>query len=166
MRPATRSRNPRRAPASGTGQRGATLFVALIMLVVFTLLAVSGVSTSMVSLRVVGNAQSQTEASAAAQLAIERVVDQVTNFQHTSTDLLPEQEIEVSIGGVSYTVAVTLQCLAAAPMPGYSASFAASAPAESYWDITATASAPSSSAPAVVHQGLRVTLSPGEVCPG
>jgi Tfp pilus assembly protein PilX len=146
-------------------QRGAVLFVALIMLVVFTLLAVSGVNSSVASLRVAGNTQSQTEVSAAAQLALEQVVDQVSNFQHPTDTPPPAQSISVSIAGLTYPVNVTLHCLGSAPVAGYSASFAASAPSESYWDIRASASDPRSGGSAVVHQGVKVTLSPGQLCP-
>src|SRR5712691_8061524 len=55
-------------------QRGATLVVALIMLVLLTLFAVSAMNTSMVNLKVVGNMQSRSEALAAAQQAIETVL--------------------------------------------------------------------------------------------
>jgi len=55
-------------------QRGATLVVALIMLVLLTLFAVSAMNTSIVNLKVVGNMQSRSEALAAAQQAIETVL--------------------------------------------------------------------------------------------
>ena len=146
-------------------QRGAVLFVALIVLVVFTLLAVSGVNSSIASLRVAGNAQSQAEVSAAAQLALERVVDDVTHFQHATDTPPPTQNLTVTIASLNYPVTVTLQCLGTAPVPGYSASFAAAAPSESYWDIRASATDPRSGGAAVVHQGVKVTLSPGQLCP-
>ena len=156
------SLHPMRSPHR---QRGAVLFVALIMLVVFTLIAVSGVSSSIAGLRVVGNVQSQTEVTAAAQLALEQVVDEVGNFQYPTDTPPPTQSVTVSIAGLSYPVTVTLHCLGSAPVAGYSASFAASAPSESYWDIRATASDPRSGGKTVVHQGVKVTLSPGQVCP-
>lgn len=55
-------------------QGGATLVIALIMLVVITLLAVSMLSTTNMNLRVVGNMQSRSEALHAAQQAIETVI--------------------------------------------------------------------------------------------
>lgn len=150
---------------SRTSQKGAVLLVALIMLVVFTLLAVSGVNSSMTSLRIAGNMQSQTEVAAAAQRALEQVLDQVSNFQYASDSVPPTQTLTISSAGLDYPVTVTLQCLGTRPVAGYSASFAASAPAESYWDVQASAQDPRSGATAVAHQGVRVTLSPGQVCP-
>jgi hypothetical protein len=55
-------------------QRGATLAIALIMLVVITLLAVSSLSTTSMNLKVVGNMQSRGEALHATQQAIETVI--------------------------------------------------------------------------------------------
>jgi len=55
-------------------QRGATLVVALIMLVWLTLFAVSAMNTSIVNLKVVGNMQERSGALAATQQAIETVI--------------------------------------------------------------------------------------------
>ena len=115
------------------------MFVALVMLVLFTLLAIAGVNSSMGSLRIAGNMQSQTEVGAAAQRALEQVLDQVANFQYASDSVPPDQTLTVSSAGVDFQVTVTLQCLGATPVPGYSAAFAASAPSESYWEVRASA---------------------------
>jgi len=55
-------------------QRGATLLVALIMLVLLTLFAVSALNTSTTNLKVVGNMQARTEALNAAQQTIDTVI--------------------------------------------------------------------------------------------
>jgi len=141
------------------------MLVALIMLVVFTLMALSGVNSSTASLRIAGNMQSQTEVGAVAQRALEQVLDQTANFQYVSDTPPPSQAITVSSGGIDYEVTVVLQCLGTRPVPGYSAAFAASAPRESFWDVRATALDPRSVATQAAHQGVRVTLSPGQVCP-
>jgi Tfp pilus assembly protein PilX len=60
--------------ASIRRQRGATLVVALILLVVITLLAVSALGTTTMQLKVVGNMQARNEALAAAQQAIEAAI--------------------------------------------------------------------------------------------
>jgi type IV pilus assembly protein PilX len=59
------------ALASGSRQRGAALVVGLILLVVLTILAVSGVFTSMMELRMARNTQSQERAFQAAEVAVE-----------------------------------------------------------------------------------------------
>jgi len=73
MKPAFDCRQPRR-------QRGATLLVALIMLVMLTLFAVSMIRSGNVGLKVVGNQQTQKLMEAAAQQAIEQVVSNLGNF--------------------------------------------------------------------------------------
>lgn len=55
-------------------QRGAVLLVALIMLVLLTLFAVSALNTSTTNLKMTGNMQARSEATNAAQDAIESVI--------------------------------------------------------------------------------------------
>jgi Tfp pilus assembly protein PilX len=55
-------------------QRGVTLIVALIMLVLITLMVVSAFTLSNTNLKSVGNMQFRNEAIAAANVAIERVI--------------------------------------------------------------------------------------------
>lgn len=57
-----------------TKQRGSTLLVGMIMLVLLTLLAVSAIESTTSSLQMVGNAQFREEATAAAQKAIEKTI--------------------------------------------------------------------------------------------
>ena len=59
--------------ASGR-QQGAALVVGLVLLVVLTILAVSGVFTATMELRMVRNAQSQERAFQAAEVAIENAL--------------------------------------------------------------------------------------------
>ena len=55
-------------------QRGATLVIGMIMLVLITLFVIAAVNMSTINLRVMGNTQARNEAIAAAQQAIEQVV--------------------------------------------------------------------------------------------
>jgi type IV pilus assembly protein PilX len=55
----------------GARQQGAALVIGLILLLVLTILAVSGVITSTLELRMVGNTQLQERAFQAAEVAIE-----------------------------------------------------------------------------------------------
>ena len=82
---------------SPTNQKGAVLLVALIMLVVFTLLALSGVNSSTASLRIAGSMQAQTEVGAVAQRALEQVLDQASNFQYASDSPPPSQVVTISV---------------------------------------------------------------------
>ena len=67
----------------GTDQRGAALVIGLILLLVLTILAVSGVVTSTFELRMVANQQQQERAFQAAEVAVERAL--TTNIASTST---------------------------------------------------------------------------------
>ncbi len=81
-------------------QRGVTLIVGLVMLVIITLLVASAFTLSSTNLKAVGNMQFRDEATAAANVAIERVVSHdftVTPAASTET---------VNIGGAAYTVNV------------------------------------------------------------
>ncbi|MBI5658208.1 MAG: pilus assembly protein [Nitrosomonadales bacterium] len=59
-------------------QRGATLVVGLVMLVVLTLLVLSAIRSGNVNMRIVGNMQAQEETANASVQAIEEVIS--TNF--------------------------------------------------------------------------------------
>lgn len=62
-------------PAPSHAQRGATLVVGLIMLVLITLMVTSAFTLSSTNLKSVGNMQFRNEALAAADVAIERVLN-------------------------------------------------------------------------------------------
>ncbi|HUP93851.1 MAG TPA: PilX N-terminal domain-containing pilus assembly protein [Burkholderiales bacterium] len=59
-------------------QRGATLFIGLVMLVVLTLFALSAFQTSSTNLKTVGNMQAREEAQNAAQQVIDTVISSST----------------------------------------------------------------------------------------
>jgi len=86
------------------GQKGSTLLTALVMLVVLTLLVISAMNSSTVNLRIAGNMQIKEEAIAAAQQATEQIV----SYNFTSpTYVAPSSGIPVTIGGTTYSVAVS-----------------------------------------------------------
>ena len=135
-------------------QSGATLITALIMLIVLTLLVVSGIRSSNTNLRIVGNMQMQEEAVAAAQQAIERVLS-------SSVFELPTPSAQ-TVG--SYTVTFgPLTCLSFRQtvktdpnLPDICKGSAGLASCYwTTWDITATAVDASTGAKAEIHQGVR-----------
>lgn len=84
-------------------QQGATLFVALIMLVVLTLFAVTAINLSNTNLRIAGNMQAIAEAEAAAQQAIEQVVS--NNF--TANPVAQNIPIDINNDGTAdYTASI------------------------------------------------------------
>ena len=85
-------------------QSGATLITALIMLIVLTLLVVSGIRASNTNLRIAGNMQMQEETVAAAQQAIEGVISNTT-FTTSSAILTIPIDIDNN-GTTDYTATV------------------------------------------------------------
>lgn len=83
-------------------QRGATLIVSLIMLVLITLLAVSSFSLGKGNVQIVGNMQQRGQAFAAAQQA---VATTISSTQFTAT---PANAIPAPCGGVANTVCVSV----------------------------------------------------------
>ena len=61
-------------------QSGATLFVALVFLLIMTLFAISSINLSTVNLRIIGNMQIVKQMEAAAQDGIEQVISNPNNF--------------------------------------------------------------------------------------
>lgn len=83
-------------------QRGATLIVSLIMLLLITLLAVSSFTLGKGNLQIVGNMQQRTQAFAAAQQA---VATTISTTQFTAT---PANAIAVPCNGVANTVCASV----------------------------------------------------------
>lgn len=86
-------------------QRGITLIVSLIMLVVLTLLVVAAMRFGNMNLKIAGNVQAEAEASSAAQMAVEQVLEEVA--LGTKIDDVVTHSRSVSTGAVTYTVVVT-----------------------------------------------------------
>jgi hypothetical protein len=147
-------------------QRGTTLLISLIFLVILTLFAVSGMNTGVINLRTANNAQLMLEAEYAAQQQIEGVLNAVTPF--VATTLAAATVTNVDVNGDGYTdFVVTTQppvCLSIVPAPGYSYEFAASAPKDTVWQISATAADSTFGATATMRQGVKVRLPVTATC--
>jgi len=99
-------------------QRGATLIVSLIMLLLITLLAISSFTLGKGNLQIVGNMQQRQQAFAAAQAAVATVISS-TRFTTMPTDAVPNPCnamanttcVDVNGDGVpDVNVAVTAAC--------------------------------------------------------
>jgi len=145
-------------------QRGSTLLVALIMLVLMTLIAISAMNATTGSVQIVGNAQFREEANAAGQQAIENVISTST-FKTTAP---AAQTVDVNGDGVTdYTVAFTPapSCISYTNIEDPEAGtmlFDGRAKCMGnlcywvVWDVTAVVTdAHGSGATATVHQGVR-----------
>ena len=97
-------------------QRGISLVVGLIMLIVLTMLVVSAVRFSSTNLRIAGNMQVQTEAAAAAQQGIEKVL----SSDFTAAPTAVTVDVDLNNDGVKdYTVTIpTPVCNSSQPLTG------------------------------------------------
>lgn len=95
----------------GQAQRGSTLLMGLIMLVLLTLMGLAAVNSATSNLKVVGNMQFQQEALGAAQSAINRVLSKGSYFSDPAT--APTSDT-VDVNGdavVDYTIALAQPCI-------------------------------------------------------
>jgi Tfp pilus assembly protein PilX len=145
-------------------QRGISLVMSLIMLVVLTMIAISATYSTSSSIRIVGNMQMQDEALTAAQAAIDKKLSSLNTF---TTPASADIEIDVNRDGATdYTVTVAAPvCMSSKPKSGYSATMASSAPQQTTWDMSATVVNTSTGARVQVNQGVRIDMLPYQGCP-
>jgi Tfp pilus assembly protein PilX len=170
-----------------SGQRGVTLIIGMIMLVLITLIVVNAFTLGSSDLKSVGNTQVRAEATAAANQAIEQLIS--TTF----TTALGAQTFSVDInkdGTNDYSVAIaTPTCLKSKVANTCSATDCGADPncasscqggscgtivtascgySLTDWDIQATVTDVASGASVVVREGVRVpllTTTATSVCP-
>ena len=175
-------------------QRGATLLVALIMLVLLTLFAVSALNTSTTNMKVIGNMQTRTEALNAAQWAIEKV----TSVDFTIDPPGPQPStwpVDINNDGTTdYNVVVAKPtCISIVPIKTIQLDVMKSSDAGCFgssavtsggivpvggpgaggnslclnrqWDVQAGVTDPLTGAQVTVHQGVSVRVEIGKACP-
>lgn len=174
-------------------QKGMTLVITLIMLVVLTLLVVSAIRFGNMNLQIAGNMQTRSEAVAATQVAIERVVEQIKAAPNI--DAIPASTsttLPVSTGGTAYKVSwskpvceltkpitnADLDPSKAADMPCFESAdgdksitasgattTSLSACNDQQWRVQASVSDPSTGVNVTSAQGLAVRVSAQVKCP-
>lgn len=103
-------------PATGRGasrrnQRGTTLLIGLIMLVLLTLIGLQSINSATSNLKVVGNMQHQQEALGAAQASINMVLSKGSYFSDPSTAPTSDSVDVTGDGTADYTVALAQPCI-------------------------------------------------------
>lgn len=149
-----------------SAQRGATLIIALIMLLLITVMVSSAFTLSGVSLTAVGNMQLRSEAIAAANSAIEQVVSSAANFSTPAASSYTIGSDTVSVAAPVCVRAVDVKSDSTGdPNPGLlldagagSGSGAASGYQDTYWNIAATVDNTATGAKVIVNQGVKITL--------
>lgn len=160
-------------------QRGVTLIIGLIMLVLITLMVVSAFTLSGSNLKSVGNMQFRNEAIAAANVAIERVIS--TDFTTAPADSSSAVDID-NDGTIDYNIDVlSPTCIKSKPIytlpntdPDYvTCKTSGGTPLcyDTVWDISATvrttdAAAAATGAVATTRQGIskRVNITGASSC--
>lgn len=176
-------------------QRGATLIVSLIMLMLITLLAISSFTLGKGNLQIVGNMQQRQQALAAAQAAVATVISSI-RFTTSPTNAIPvpcqgnnTTCVDVNGDGVTdVNVAVTVACDSIQPIPVTALDFTNpndagcllgasqdtgvagasnnnSMCSNSVWDVQASATDAVSGANSVIDQGVAVRVAASAVCP-
>lgn len=172
-------------------QRGATLTIAMIMLVLLTLFVLAAINMSNINLLIMGNEQVRNEAIAAAQQGIEQVVS--TNFPAAPP---APQTITVDVNGAGATAStynvnvptpvcqnsvpiklVELDASSALDQPCFGSAASGSAGvsgaggtgdsfcASTQWDVNATATDNSGAkATVTLHQGIGQHVPIGTTC--
>jgi hypothetical protein len=148
-------------------QRGISLVIGMIMLVLLTLLVISAINSSSINLRITGNMQAQDEARAVAQQAIEKFVSSYANFFPVPQSY-PNVDYDINNDSTfDYKVSVSAPVCKGAShqIPGRSIDCQNGVKSGLYcwdtlWEITATASDTKTGVTQAVTQGVAVTFSP------
>lgn len=149
--------------SSRKAQRGATLVVGLIMLVLLTLVMTSAYMLSSGNLKAVGNMQFRDEAIAATNAAIEQIISSDFTTLPVSSTILVDIDQD---GTDDYSVAVqTPVCVQAVPISGGVANLSgvtsgvpSSTDYNSVWDIEARVNSTTTGAAVIIRQGVRKRL--------
>ena len=167
-----------RIRSSAHAQRGATLFVGLIILALLTLHAIGALHTGTTQLRIVGNVQDRRLAEAAAETALGALVASPSFAADPIAAAAGNRLVDVDGDGrADFEVTLTVQCrgtrvLAAAALDplldadsaclGSSTLGAGSLCAQTQWDVQAVAAVPSTGPQtgvrSEIHQGIAIRI--------
>ena len=149
-------------------QRGATLLVSLIMLVVLTLFAVTGFNLSGVNLKIVGNFQQQKFSESMVRQALEQIVSTVTIFTAPAAVCLPSG---AAPSGTPLACAASTDVLIDKPRcnytvtaKGYTKKIGELSPEDTNWEVRASYTDSATKATAAMVQGVAVRMLAGN-CP-
>ena len=145
-------------------QQGATLVIALIMLVMITLFAVTMVRLSNTSMQVVGNMQTQRSLEASAQYAIENKIntidffnDAVDSVNQFATATYVDERPTGSLANVRIQRPV---CVAQKEATGYSLGSPLT-PQDNVFEVTATSTDSVTGASVQLVQGFKIRMTAG-----
>lgn len=146
-------------------QRGISLVIGLILLVLITLVVTSAFMLSSTNLKAVGNMQYRDEAIAAANAAIEQVISSDAIFLNPVAQAVVVGDYTVQVAAPVCLYAVDVNTATSNdPNPNILIEGAGGggggggAFQDTYWDIAATVDDGLTGAAVVAHQGIKITL--------
>lgn len=151
-------------------QAGSTLIISMIMLVLLTLFVLSAINSGTLNMRIAGNTQSQDEARAAGQQAIEQFVSSYANFYPVAASA-PSTNYNMNGDTTNpYAVSVSTPVCKSArqQIPPRTTACANGVKSGVYcwdtlWEVTAVSSDTRSGASQTVVQGVAITFPPAFV---
>ena len=164
-------------------QRGMTLLISLIMLVVLTLFAITAIRTGNIGFKIVGNQQAQKLMEAAAQQAIEQAISNLASFD-VQTVVSPSaaatavQRVCVNATAGDPPVAIPpatcasgtqvdvlpVRCISSQKV-NFGSLTVSLAAFDNLWEIVATVTDTLTGAKATYHQGVNIRMLSNS-CPG
>ncbi len=127
-----------RAVTPPARERGAALFVGLVLLLVMTVFGVSGMSTATLELAMAGNVQAQQDAFQAAETGIDIAISG-GDFTTLAAVTLPS----ITVGDAEVIVETTFQQSTGVPDSAFSLGIGISSTVQAYhFDVVAVASGP------------------------
>ena len=170
-------------------ERGATLLISLIMLVVLTLFAVTAIRTGNIGFKIVGNQQAQKLMEAAAAQAVEQVISNLANFDPVTVNAPASLVFDPTVDPVTQRVCVNansgddpvkippatctsgtqvdvapVRCIST-KRSQYDSLTQPMATFDNVWEIVATVTDTLTGAKATYHQGVKIRMLSSN-CPG
>ena len=146
-------------------QQGATLFVAMMLLLIMTLFAVSSINMSTVNLKIVGNMQAIKQMEAVTQDAIEQMLSDEDQYGLSTAASTISTSVSTATG--SFNVVVEMDkpiCIDSQTASGYSAVVGNIIPEDNTWEVQAHAEDSVTGANIDIHQGIQIRMLAGN-CP-
>lgn len=146
-------------------QQGVVLVIALVLLVMLTLFAVSAIRSSTVELQIAGNEQIRKELAAAAQDEIEKYLSTMDVFNNLINGVTVASTNTSLRSGKITASALKPVCIKAEPIAGSSLAHSSVGTSETdYWEVTATATDTATGGSVTITQGFRMRM-PLSSCP-
>jgi type II secretory pathway component PulK len=146
-------------------QSGMALVMALVMLTVLSMIAVSAIRATNSGIRIVGNMQVADEVEIAAQLGIESLLSNLSNFTTSGGTGIPSLYVDMNQDSVSdYKVVVaTPKCVNTLSTDDDSTDVSGGSTINHY-DVKATITDNRTGATTEIHQGVRIKLLEYQSC--